>query len=669
MQMKCLHGPRKCYPNLKRVHQQQTWNYSRNHFDRILQATMYSLLSIPSDLFKERILSLLCIEDVARLDLAVLNHESREYFLEGLKGASIPPSEHALVSRCTLKWLHARDTLCKVLHFAHDVTDTDIGLYKKALAKIVEVKFVCCQEISGSAVAQIVVMSNAFRKLVFYNCCRLEYNTFYDLRSYSNAITHVGFINCTVLEDEAFAQFIKCCTSLEVVDITGSISLTNYALYALERKCPHLRELYITDGLFESLDGEGLLSIAQGCPKFETLVLGEFAADLELGELAKKCPNLTRLDIGMNQDLSHAGLLTLAENTSKLRSFELDNCYMRGIEDEALIRLLQRNPYLQNLKVESWLNITPAALLQIPTCCVHLQSLQLGNFETISADVFVSLLDGCRALTSLALLACDNINDAVVTQITQCCPKLRHLELAECGEGFSTEALTALFTACTQLEYLNFEENICTTLSDTTLSALGKNCPRLHTLLLNKCTFTESSLVAFSSYCTTLTRFEANFTDISEAGLVAVVAANMYLERLCVDYCAKLTDTAMNAITTHCKKLTALRLSHCTGVTTAGFLPIVLQCRRLQEVCLTKNAFVNNKCITLLAQHCPRLEVLRANECKRVTDAITRVLFKHCRYLRLVELKYNVKVLKKALVHLEILYDGQVTTDEFPKFD
>ena len=631
--------------------------------------TMHSLLSVPSDLFKERILSLLRIEDVARLDSAVLHHESREYFLDGLKGASIPPSEFNLTSKDSLKWLHSRHIHCKVLQFGHDITDDDIVLHVEALAQVVEVKFVCCQDIIGTCVAQIVNQSLDFRKLVFYNCCNIEYDAFYDLRFYDNDITHVSFIHCKALDDDVFEDLIQFCTLLEVIDITGSTGLSNYALKSLGESCPNLRELYITEGVFEDLNAEGLLSIAKGCPKFESFVCGEFNVDTELGELAKKCPKLNRLDIGMNQSLSKETLLTVAKNTTNLQSIEIDNFGLGNVTDKALVLLMQRNPHLRHVKIEFCQEVSAATFVQIPVYCPHLESLYLCNYESLPAEVFVSILEGCKALKKLAFVACDSVDDAVVKKIAQCCPLLTHLELTESAATFSAEALLALFTSCTQLEYLNLEDNVGTELDEATLRALGKNCPHLHTLLLNKCSFTESGLAQLATFCTTLRRLEAVSTDTSDAGLTAILSANKLLEYLNLSYCTKLTDTAMAAMAKHCGKLKHLRLESCTGITSNGFLCVPPGCKRLQEVWLSRNVFVNNKCITALAQHCPRLEFLRANECKKVTDAVAKVLHKHCRYLRVVELKDNVKVSIKKMCELEMWYNGQVTTDEFPEFD
>eukprot|EP01032_Pedospumella_encystans_P016957 gene16957-19323_t len=454
---------------------------------------MHSLLSVPSDLFKERILSLLRIEDVARLDSAVLHHESREFLLEGLKGASIPPSTHALVSPRTLKWLHDRRILCKVLQFDHDISDDDIVLHIEALAQVVEVK-----------------------KLAFYNCCNIEYDAFYDMRFYDNDITHVSFIHCKALDDEVFEDLIQFCTLLEVIDITGSTGLSNYALKSLGESCPNLRGLYITEGVFEDLNAEGLLSIAKSCPKFESFVCGEFNVDTELGELAKKCPKLNRLDIGMNQTLSKETLLTVAKNTTNLQSIEIDNFGLGNVTDKALLLLMQRNPHLRHVKIEFCQEVSAATFVQIPLFCPHLESLHLCNFESLPAEVFMSILEGCKALKKLAFVACDSVDDAVLKKIAQCCPMLTHLELTESAATFSAEALLALFTSCTQLEYLNLEDNVGTELDDATLRALGKNCPRLHTLLLNKCTFTESGLAQLAAFCSTLRRLEAVSTDISD---------------------------------------------------------------------------------------------------------------------------------------------------------
>jgi len=293
---------------------------------------MHSLLSVPSDLFKERILSLLCIEDVVRLDSAVLHHESRGHLLESLEGASIPPSEFNLILKDSFKWLHDRRIFCKVLHFGHDITDDVIRLYEDALAQVVEVKFVCCQEFTGTSVAQIVNQSLDLRKLIFYNCCGLEYDAFFDLRFYDNDITHVSFIHCKALEDGVFEELMQFCSLLEVVDISGSTGLSNDAFKALGESCPKLRELYITEGIFHDLNGEGLLSIAEGCPKFESFVCGELGVDAELGELAQKCP---KLDIGMNQNLTKETLLTVANHTTHLQSIEIDNFGMGNVADEA----------------------------------------------------------------------------------------------------------------------------------------------------------------------------------------------------------------------------------------------------------------------------------------------------------------------------------------------
>jgi len=122
---------------------------------------MENLLSLPVDLLKGRLFGFLSIVDVARLDEAVQNRETRFHFIEGLTSCTFTKAQDVLGHRDKLVWLHTRKVYCSYLEFGFDVSDMDFYTYRQSLKQTEHVVLRCCREFSTTGLAHLLTHAKA----------------------------------------------------------------------------------------------------------------------------------------------------------------------------------------------------------------------------------------------------------------------------------------------------------------------------------------------------------------------------------------------------------------------------------------------------------------------------------------------------------------------------
>ena len=170
----------------------------------------------------------------------------------------------------------------------------------------------------------------------------------------------------------------------------------------------------------------------------------------------------------------------------------------------------------------------------------------VANSKNISDDGLIPVVSRCP-LEFLGASNCSYISNSSLHALGQNCPEIRILEVS-CCINLSDAGFASIAKGCHQLERIDLEE--CTRITDATILDLAANCSNLRHLNLSRC--------------------EA-ITDegIRELSLSSCATLNKTLQVLELDNCPLISDTALKHLYS-CQSLTQLELYDCQLISKAG---------------------------------------------------------------------------------------------------
>lgn len=153
------------------------------------------------------------------------------------------------------------------------------------------------------------------------------------------------------------------------------------------------------------------------------------------------------------------------------------------------------------------------------------------------------------------------------------------------------------------------------------MSSLLHDSPaNLNFLFLKGCYVGDQGLAAVGQSCKQLEdlnlRFCEGLTDVCLVELALGVGKS--LKSLGIAACAKITDTAMEAVGSHCKSLEHLSLD-AEFIHNKGMVALAQGCPALTSMKLQR-INVTDEALTAVGTSCPWLEVLSLCSLQRVTD-------------------------------------------------
>lgn len=166
------------------------------------------------------------------------------------------------------------------------------------------------------------------------------------------------------LEDDAVETISNYCHDLQFLDLSKSFKLSDCSLYALARGCPNIIKLNISGcSAFSDL---ALAHLARFCRKLKILNLCgcvKAASDNALQALGRYCSQLQSLNLGWCENVSDAGVMSLAYGCPDLRILDLCGCVQ--ITDDSVVALANRCPHLRSLGLYYCRNITDRAMYSL----------------------------------------------------------------------------------------------------------------------------------------------------------------------------------------------------------------------------------------------------------------------------------------------------------------
>jgi len=367
---------------------------------------------------------------------------------------------------------------------------------------------------------------------------------------------------CSRLSDSTLLTILLKFISLEEIDLTDCTSLSSVAFRAIgQAPCnQHLRRLILRH---TKLLDDDLHSIVVGCSELTVLVL-------------HSCYKLTG-----------AGVVPL----SMLHHLKSLNLRSTNVGDAALTNLPTS---VEELDV-SHCPVNDAGVVVIASRCSALRSINLTSDKLRIHDTALALLAlQCPRLERINVRQCPVTEEGLIS-FARACHSLRDVKLRDCGNAVTNAVVAALAQSSgVSLRRLNLRG--CRFVDDSALFELARHAPQLEVLDL--------------TYA----------IDISDNGVVSLVAGCPYLRVFILDSCFRVTDAIVGAIAEHsAASLQVLSLSgcDCIGLSDCQLLRLAGRCHHLTSLDLSGTA-VTPVVVERLLASCTRLSELVLSDCPRV---------------------------------------------------
>lgn len=293
---------------------------------------------------------------------------------------------------------------------------------------------------------------------------------------------------CNGVSIHSITHLVKKIPHLLSLCLSASHEVSDDILAEIANYCCLLRELYI-NGCRRVTD-VGVLYICMHRGKylhnFEIASCARLTSSsfLTMGQL---CPNITKLNIGQNDNIPHdfhvfnawngrlqaVHLSTttatidrfvsdLSQYCNNLQIVELEHC--RLLSDISLIYLAKNCKFIRHLVLNRNCSITDHGITVVCKACRgHLEKISLSACESITSTSVYAVAKYVPNLTYLDVSYNDNINDSSIVEIAKGCKRLRSLGLSSC-EQITDLCMTKLITQCSRLIELDIDD--CALVSD-----------------------------------------------------------------------------------------------------------------------------------------------------------------------------------------------------------
>ena len=330
------------------------------------------------------------------------------------------------------------------------------------------------------------------------------------------------------LSNDYFVNILKKTnlTSLEVSD--SPITITDDVARAIVDHSPNLRKFSASNVAFKN----------------QRLAISLF----------ESLPNLTYLD------LKHCG----DTMTDKLLQTILINCKSLDYLDIS-DSLPSQVPWLISDINDSWFNHLPASLK-------HLNISSSPEKEVLQANnnVLPNISIRCPAIETLdfsgLMFVVPSVRNSRALDAIEVMPSLNSLKLSDLKHSALSPGYPILLSKTPNLEVLDFGGN---ELRLEVFSSLDKNCPKLRSLDVSRCTVSNLSAVFRSIKSLNLTQLRCNYTKAADDALESVVDCIVGFQQLTVLEVTgfQLTNEQTARIITQLPQLSWLKINDCWNVT------------------------------------------------------------------------------------------------------
>ncbi|KAE9591420.1 hypothetical protein Lal_00039153 [Lupinus albus] len=248
---------------------------------------------------------------------------------------------------------------------------------------------------------------------------------------------------------------------------------------------------------------------------------------------------------------------------------------------------------------------------------------------------------GFPKLEKLNLIWCSDITSDGLDSLARKCNFLKSLDLQGCYVG--DQGLAAVGQCCKQLEDLNLR--FCEGLTDTGLielaSGVGKSLKSLGVAACAK--ITDSSMEAVGSHCRSLENLSLDSEFIHNRGVLAVAGGCPHLKVIKLQ-CINVNDDALKAVGANCLSLVSLALYSFQRFTDMGLFAIGKGSKNLKNLTLSDCYFLSDKGLEAIATGCKELTHLEVNGCHNIGTLGLKSVGKSCQHLTELALLYCQRI-------------------------
>lgn len=425
------------------------------------------LLDLPSHLRTSVLAEWLEINDLARLDVAIVKGSLRQEYLTQLAHdrialSGVPKiSPHSTLLAC-LQWLVERNLCVKSIRFSAAMAAEEV-----------------------QAVLQNQRMTTGVEDVEFERLDGIDERLFQRFITNCRNISSINLSLCVSLTDNFF-QFQET-TSDGEVSLSNANAATESSLGSssmLTTTLPNLRHLLINN--CTRITDRGISAVVQLAPNLSKLHCRGIArlTDESLRH-ASQLPHLEDIDFGLCRLLTDKGVRYLSQSKNPAVLSSINFYYCRNITDQSLIELSCQHPMIQSLNIAGCHAITDIGISRLATQTrEHLVQLNVSGCIKITPESIAIIASNCRQLRRLNLSNIKSIDDECIRVLWRNCPHMEKLCLKECDQ-LTDAAFKALGFVWPKLDHLDL--TYCSKVGDAGMLQIATYCPVLRMLRMTGC--------------------------------------------------------------------------------------------------------------------------------------------------------------------------------------
>ncbi|KAF7988546.1 hypothetical protein HCN44_001119 [Aphidius gifuensis] len=309
-----------------------------------------------------------------------------------------------------------------------------------------------CQ-LNAEAIDTIIAKKN----LIYLDLGECEFSVSIASISTLKNLEHLNISQAKNIDNDAVNEIINTCIKLKHLNLVGCTTILPLTIMNIS-KLHELEHLNLENLL--NVDSQSIENIANNCKKLNYLNLKSCknVADYAISKLSK-LNNLEYLNINYLFNINTQSLSEITNKCRKLKYLDIEFC---SNVSESGLKDIGKLTYIEHLNLGRVKNITDNVIQKITRKCWRLKYL---NINECNKRVTSSMLNDIRHLKYLEELVIDNVVNATDEMFL----KIYHLRVLSCVG--------------------------CTSITDTSIKNILKNCSKIENLNINKTGVTVDSLV------------------------------------------------------------------------------------------------------------------------------------------------------------------------------
>ncbi|CAM9112164.1 unnamed protein product, partial [Ectocarpus fasciculatus] len=423
------------------------------------------------------------------------------------------------------------------------IVDRDVEVLAEALPLLSVFDLSGCTRLTSQAL-NLLSVSKYLRVINLDRCRGVGNDGIALLAELHDHLEGISLVGLSQISDNGLLPVARACKGISFININNCCNITDITIETFAKNSRQLQTLHIsatlvTEECFNELAG---LLPAKHLTSLDISFCRE-ATDNSITAIVSRCANLNYLNL--------TGLTRLTEHTIRRACSNLWSLKHLNIED---VFLINDQAFWFDIEYDSRQAAGEKMLKELAT-------LNLADCSHLTDKSVEGLAIRCQKLTTLVLKGCDKLTDKALRYMARkedhlkfpLCDQLRHLDLSFCRK-LTAKGLSELLPKCFALEELVLSG--VPFVNDEVVLKLCLACPTLLRLTFEKC-----SLI----------------TDVS----ICSIAKHLWIERLNVSYCPKITDAGIEVLSLACTGLLSVEARRVTKITDRAVVSLLSRCKLL----------------------------------------------------------------------------------------